>query len=145
MQYYLKCSRKRVFTKLLSFRETSEYLSYFDFGVFASEVTQMLQATPPKARREAGMCSDAANQRHNGKQKNSRRIATAAQQRRRRQTCNCSDAAAIHDRKQQHSYSSGNYVSATIGSIRLSCINKKHKQPQQQQQHLPFLDFSIRD
>ena len=32
----------------------SEFPSLPDFGVFASEVNQILQATPPKIRREGG-------------------------------------------------------------------------------------------
>ena len=39
-------------------------------GVFAAdEVNQMLQATPPKLRREVGMCGNAANKKKIEKQK----------------------------------------------------------------------------
>ena len=41
--------------KQLYFRKKkSEFLSLPDCGVFASEVNEILQATPPKIRREGG-------------------------------------------------------------------------------------------
>ena len=41
----------------------NEAPSHHDFGVFADEVNQFLQATPPKLRREVGMCVNAANKK----------------------------------------------------------------------------------
>ena len=40
--------------KKITWAEKSEFPSLPDFGVFASEVNQILQATPPKIRREGG-------------------------------------------------------------------------------------------
>ncbi|MEP5177771.1 hypothetical protein [Marinobacter alexandrii] len=63
-----------------------ELQSLPDFGVFAIKVNQILQATPPKLRREMGICGKAANKNKIEKQKHSVRVATATQQRFRRQS-----------------------------------------------------------
>ena len=53
----LECLRKYVFLNVLAFRIKTKLPSHQDFGEFALEVKKILQATPPKLRREMGMCA----------------------------------------------------------------------------------------
>ena len=58
-------------------------------GIFALEANKILQATPPRLRREVGMCGNKAKEKkehHKNKLKKRVRVTTAAKQRQRQQS-----------------------------------------------------------
>ena len=45
------------------FAKQGDFFSHHDFDVFTDKLNKILQATPPKLRREAGMRGNAANKK----------------------------------------------------------------------------------
>ena len=112
----------------------SEFPSHQNIGVFADEVNQSLQATPPKLKREVGACGNAANP------KSAKNNKTACEWQ--RQPSNgvgvkIDRSTAMPSHGASSSTASGSYLAlaAARGSINLNSRYIEH------QHQLPFLKF----
>ena len=81
---YVLCNTRVFATELekktFTYAKKSEFPSHHDVGVFADGVNQILQATPPKLRREEGMCGNAANEKEKKQTRNKQRASSNGRQ-----------------------------------------------------------------